>query len=128
MLVMDRFRQSHPEEGHVTSQRKQTLTVFFFFNILAEQLFYGQKQGTHALNFKTAGFGWAAQEYNQAARDEVHVAVAQVAEMSRAKMRTVMGALANQSEQTWTYHPVMLSDEMNSVAGDALEKPEKKFA
>ena len=124
---MDRFRQSHPEEGHVTSQRKRTLTVFFL-NILAEQLFYGQKQDTHALNFKTAGFGWAAQEYNQAARAEFHVAVAPAAEVFRAEMRERLGALANQSEQTWTYHPVMLSDEMNSVAGDALEKPEMKFA
>ena len=88
---------------------------------MAEQLFYGQEQSIHALNFKPAGFDWAAQEYEQAARAEVHVAVAPAAEMSRAEMRERMSALANQLEQTWTYHPVMLSDEMNSVAGDALE-------
>ena len=39
----------------------------------------------------------ADQEYEHAARDEVHVAVAQATEMSRAGMRTRMGALENQA-------------------------------
>ena len=49
-----------------------------------------------------AGFERAAQEYEQAAHGEVHVAVAQATEMSRVE--------------------VMSLDQMNSVAGDALDK------
>ena len=77
------------------------------------------EQGRNAVNFQQAGFERAAQEHEQAACDEVHVTVAQATEMFRAEFRTRMGALGNQSEQTWTSHPVVLQIEMNSVAGDA---------
>ena len=53
-----------------------------------------------------SGFERAAQEYEQAAHDEVHVAVAQATEMSRAEMRERMGALENHAAQTWTSHQV----------------------
>ena len=45
----------------------------------------------------------------------------------RAEMRTTMGALDLQAE-TWTSHHGILMNEMTGVAGDALEKPEKKVA
>ena len=54
----------------------------------------------------------------QAARDEVHVAVAHATEMSRAEMRERLGATENQGKQTWTSHQVTLLSEMSSVAGD----------
>ena len=40
-----------------------------------------QEQGGNALNFQQSGFETAAQDYEQAAREEVHVVVAQAAEM-----------------------------------------------
>ena len=48
-------------------------------------------------------------------------AVAQVTEICRAVLRERMDALDNQAEQTWTSHQVTLLDEMDGVAGDALE-------
>ena len=45
-----------------------------------------REQGRHALNFHQAGFGRAAQEYEQAARDEFNFAVARATEMSRAEL------------------------------------------
>ena len=51
-----------------------------------------------------SGFERVAQEYEQAARDEVHVAVAQAADKSRAEIWERMVALENQAEQTWTSH------------------------
>ena len=90
-------------------------------NILAEQHVCWQEQGRQSLNFQQAGFESAAQEYEQAARYEVHVVVALTTEMSRAEMRERMGALESKAEQTWTSHQVVLLNEMNnSVAGDAL--------
>ena len=75
-------------------------------NFLAEQHIYWQEQGRHALNFQQASFERAAQEYEQAARDEVHVALAQDTEMSGAEMRERLEAVENQAEQTWTAHQV----------------------
>ena len=69
---------------------------------------YRQEQGRHALNFQQAGFERAAQEYEQAARAEVHVAVAQATEMSGAEMRESVVAVENQAEQTWTSQQVMI--------------------
>ena len=69
-------------------------------NTLAAQLVYWQEQGKNALNFQQAGFETAAQEYEQVARDEVHVASAKAA---------------------------VMSGEMNSVAGDALENPRRSL-
>ena len=79
-MVVDRFSQSHPGEVHITSQRKQTVTT------LAELHVCWQEQFRHALNFQEAGFDRAAQEEEQTARDEVHVAVAQATEISWAEM------------------------------------------
>ena len=64
-LVMDRFHQTFRGEAHKTSQRTRTLTTEPFVNLLAEQHAYWREEGARA-----------AQEYEQAARDEVHVAVA----------------------------------------------------
>ena len=36
-------------------------------------------------------------------------------------MRTIMGALENQAEETWTSHQGMSLNEMHSVASDALD-------
>ena len=88
-LVMDQFRRGS----------KHSQMSFF-----AVQHVYWQERGRNALNFQHAGFGRVAQEYEQTARDEVHVAVPQASEMSRAEMRETMGALENQAEQTWTSH------------------------
>ena len=60
---------------------------------MAEQHVYWQEQGRQALNFQQSGFERADQEYEQAARVEVHVAVAQTTVMSRAEMRERMDAL-----------------------------------
>ena len=56
----------------------------------------------------------------QAARDEVHVAVAQAAEMSRAKMRTVMSAEAVQLAVQEHVTGVREQEEPNEVAGNCL--------
>ena len=48
--------------------------------------------------------------------------------MSGAEMREIIGALESQAEQTWSSHQATSLNEMNGVAGDALEKPETKFA
>ena len=59
-----RKTRNFTEEAHAHNYR----------NLLAEQTcFTGQEQGRHALNFQQANFERAAQEYDQAARDEVHV-------------------------------------------------------
>ena len=61
-----------------------------------------REQGTNALNFQHAGFERAAQEYEQATRDEVYLAVVLATDMSRAETLTIMGAFENEAEQTWT--------------------------
>ena len=71
--------------------------------------------------YMIGGFERAAQEYEQEARDEVRVAVTQHTEMSRAEIRESMRALENQAEQTWTSHQNTKLNEMNGVAGEALE-------
>ena len=90
-------------------------------SILTEQHVYWQEQSRNALSSQQAGSERAAQACERAARVEVHVAVAQATDMSRAEMWTRMCVLANQAGQTWTSHQVSLLSEMNSVAGDALE-------
>ena len=50
-------------------------------NYMAEEHDYWQEQGRNALNIQQSGFEGAVKEYEQAARDEVHVAVAQATEM-----------------------------------------------
>ena len=66
------------------------------------------------LELSTGRFERAAQEYEQAARAEVHGAVAQ-AEMS-AEMWERMCALGNQAKQPWTSHQVTVLNEMSCVA------------
>ena len=65
--------------------------------MLAEQHVYRLEQGSNALNFQEAGFGRAAQEYERAALDEVHVAVAQATEICRGEVPARMGALERQA-------------------------------
>ena len=55
-------------------------------NLLAEQHVYWRDQGRNDLNFQQVVFERAAQENEQAARDEVSVAVLWATEMSRAEM------------------------------------------
>ena len=47
--------------------------------------------------------------------------------MLGAAMRTKMGALENQAEQTWRSHQVKSLDEMTNVASDALENPRRSL-
>ena len=82
---------------------------------------HSREQGRNALNFQQAGFESAAQEHEQATRDGVRVAAAQATDISRAEMLARMGALEQRAQQSWTSHQITLLDEMNSVAGDALE-------
>ena len=92
---------------------------------MAEQHVCWQEQFRNALNVQQPGFERAAQEYEQAVRDEVHVAVAQVAQMSRAEMRTRMGALEIPVQETWTSHKVVLLDWMTTgVSQLASKNPE----
>ena len=97
------------------------------WNVMAEQHVHWQEQGRQAWNFQQAGFERAAQGYVQAARDEVHVAVAQATEMSRAEMREVRRAPKKQVEKTWKSHQGTLLNEMNIVASDALENPRRSL-
>ena len=60
-------------------------------NLSAEQHVHWRNQGRNALNFQQAGFERAAQEYEPAGRDEIHVAAAQSMEMSRAEILSRMG-------------------------------------
>ena len=103
---MDRFHQSVPGDVHVTPERKQPLTMIgkylrmhISLYILAQRHVYCQEQGRNALNFQQAGCERAAQDFEEAARDEVHVAVAQATEVSGKEMREVMGALDTQAER-----------------------------
>ena len=66
---MDQFRQSLPGEG--ARNFTEEATVHNYRHVLAGQ-------DRQALNFKQADFERAAQENEQAARDEVHFAVAQL--------------------------------------------------
>ena len=128
-LLMDRFRQSFPGDVHVTPKRKQPLTmigkcftyayIFIYIYILAQRHVHCQEQGRNALNSQQAGCERAAQDFEEAARDEVHVAVAQATEVSGKEMREMMGALDNPAEQNWISHQVSLRDKTNSVAGDS---------
>ena len=78
--------------------------------------------GRHTLNFQQAGYGGAAQEQEQAARDEVHVAVAWASERTCLERKCWQYRVpSNNVEQSWACHQVILLDEMGSVAGDALE-------
>ena len=72
-LVMDRFDQSLFGKVHLTLQWKQTLTIigtYWQSNILAGA-------GRRGVKFQQAGVERAAQDYEQATGDEVHVAVPQ---------------------------------------------------
>ena len=90
-------------------------------NFTEEAHAHNYGKGRHALNCQQGSIERAAQEREQAARDEVHVAVARATEMSGAELLARMNALEQRAEQSWTSHQVALLDEANSVAGDALE-------
>ena len=89
--------------------------------MLAEQHVYWREQGRQALKFQKDGFERAAQEYEQVTRDEVTVAVAQATEMSGAELLVRTNAIKQRAQQAWTSHEVTLLNEMNCVAGAALE-------
>ena len=72
-----------------------------------------RSKGRQALNFQQAGLERAAQEYEQAARDEVHVAVAQAIDMSTAETRERKGAIETQAGRTWTSHQVTILNGMD---------------
>ena len=102
----------------VTSERKHTLTNT---GKIGKPTCYWQEQSRHALNFQQAGFERAAQEPEQTARDEVHVAV----------LHKLPKCLERKCEKEWRLskinkckpgHQVSLLYEMNNVACDALEK------
>ena len=65
----------------------------------AEQHVQWREQDRNALNSQHSGFVRAAQEYGQARRDEVRVAVAQATEMSSAEMLARMYAVKHREEQ-----------------------------
>ena len=127
-LVVDRFYQTLPGEVHASSQRKQTHTTVGMY--WQSTLFTGRnknKADTH-LSFQQAGFERAAQEYKQAARDEVPFAVAQAIEMSGAEMRREEWMLPKiKQSHTWISYQVMLLNDTNSVAGDALKNQRRSF-
>ena len=112
-----RKTRNFTEEAHAHNYR----------NLLAEQHVYWQEQGRHALNFQQANFERAAQECEQTDRHEVHVAVAQATEMSRAAMRERMGVLENEAKQNLRSHQATLLNEMDSVADDALENQRRSL-
>ena len=91
----------------------------FYWNLVAEQHVYWREQGRNALNYHQAGFERAAPEYEQSARDEVHVAVVRATDMTRAEMLARMDGLEQRAGQS--SHQVIPLDELNSVACDALE-------
>ena len=94
---------SIPEEVHVTSQMKRSLTKIGKIDRTTNSLSW-QEQGRHALNSQQAVFETAAQNFEQAIRDELHVAAAKATDMSRAVMRKIMSAVENQAEQTGMSH------------------------
>ena len=51
----------------------------------------------------------------------MNIAVVRSTEVSRANMLAIIGALEQRAEQSWTFLQVIRLDEMNTVAGDALE-------
>ena len=116
---MDQLHQSLPAD---TQKITQEANSHICWNMLAEQ------QGRNALNFQQAGIQRAAQENEPADRGEDHVAVGRATKLSGAEMRTKKGALENQAEQTYTSHQVKLVDEMNVVAGDAVENQRKVWS
>ena len=89
-----------------TRNFKEEANAHSSWNQLAEQ----DTGGRDALNFHQAGSDTAAQEYEQAARDEVLVAVAHSTERSRAKMLAIMGALERRAEQSWATHEKIIEE------------------
>ena len=107
-LVMDRFHQSLPGEVHVTSHKKQTFTNT------------QHKQPTTS----NTTFERAAQEYEQPACDEAHVAIAKShrnVQSGKCGQEEVFSE--KQAEHIWTSQQVTLLIEMKSVASNALENP-----
>ena len=80
---------------HKASQRKRTRTTT---GIWQSDVDTGGSKAENALNSQQASFERAAHIIKQAARDEVHVAVAQTPEMSRAEMLARTGALEHRAD------------------------------
>ena len=79
------------------------------------------------MNFQQSGFEGGAQEYDQAARDEVRVAVARATAMSSVEMLTRKGAFEQRAEQfrTSSCHSVGRDEQCRR---QRTENPEHKFA
>ena len=101
---MDRFHQSFRGEVHITSLRRQTLTIVGMCWL--SNMFTGESKADTRSTSRLR----KEQLKNGQLRDEVSVAVARATGMSRTTGRTIV----------WTSHQVALWDEMHSVAGDAL--------
>ena len=84
-------------------------------NLLAVRRVFGLVQGRNALNFQQAGFERAAEEHEQAARDEVHVAVVQATLMFRAEMRERTVNRATRPPKNW-----------KTLAGEIRRRPYAK--
>ena len=121
---MNRFHQTL--RGEVSIIFAEEANAHNYRNTLAEQHVYWQEHGRRALNLE-AGFERAAHVYQQAARDENHVAVAQVIERSTAEMRETLSTLESEAKHSWTSHQATLLNDMSSVAGDALKNQKRSL-
>ena len=86
--------------GPFTSNPRWRSAQNFTEEANTHQHVYWREHGSNALNFQQAGFERAAQEHEQAARVEAHVAVAQATALSRAEMLSRMGDLGQRAEQS----------------------------
>ena len=117
---MDRFSSILPQRS--TRNFTEEAIAHNFRKMLAEPHVSCQEQARNALTVQAAGFERAAQEYEQTARGEVHDAVAQPTERSRAKMLEKMGALENEAQQTCTSHPVALSGKTSEEVCSMMQR------
>ena len=95
---MNRFHQSLLGELHVTSQRKQTLTIMEIYWQL--NMFTGRSK---AETLGTSKMQTSKEQPKNMIKQlvmKIHVAVAQATEMSRAEMWEIMGSVGNQVEET----------------------------
>ena len=80
-------------------------------------MFFGKQQGRHTLDCRQAGVGRSAQQYVQAARDEVQFAN----ESARLHMVTRILQIGQQAESTMSEQPMTVLGQLHSVAEQVLE-------
>ena len=91
-------------------------------NTLAEQHVHWQGQDRYAWNPPKGSL--RKEQLNDMSKQLVTKFMLQLHKLPTSPERNcgkIRGTLEHQAEQTWTSHRVTLLDEMNSVAGDALE-------